>query len=132
MFDANTIVSAALTPHGMPLRAMARARGIGGFALSLEVHDEIAAVLGRPKFAKILSADRREEILEWLAAAAFWFDPQERVTDCRDAKDNRYLALALAAGATAIVSGDADLLILHPWRNIPILRPATFVAEHIR
>jgi predicted nucleic acid-binding protein len=29
-----------------------------------------------------------------------------RVTDCRDAKDNKYLELALVAGPETIVSGD--------------------------
>ena len=38
-------------------------------------------------------------------------------------KDNRYLELALAARADAIVSGDDDLLVLHPWRGIQVLRP---------
>ncbi len=53
--------------------------------------------------------------------------------DCRDGKDNRYLelalALALAAGATAIVSGDEDLLALNPWRGIQVLRSAQFLNE---
>jgi putative PIN family toxin of toxin-antitoxin system len=34
------------------------------------------------------------------------------VTDCRDAKDNKYLELALAAGVGVIVSSDDDLLVL--------------------
>jgi predicted nucleic acid-binding protein len=37
--------------------------------------------------------------------------------------------LALAAGAGAIVSGDQDLLVLHPWRGVRILRPAEYLAE---
>ena len=56
------------------------------------------------------------------------FEPAERVTDCRDAKDNRYLELALAASADIIVSGDQDLLVLDPWRGVRILSPAAFVA----
>ena len=51
-----------------------------------------------------------------------------RVTDCRDAKDNKYLELALAAGAETIVSGDFDLLVLHPWRGVRILDPAGYLA----
>jgi predicted nucleic acid-binding protein len=51
------------------------------------------------------------------------------VHDFRDAKDNRYLELALAAGATAIVSGDEDLLVLAPWRGIAVMRPAAFVRD---
>ena len=57
------------------------------------------------------------------------FEPAERVTDCRDAKDDKYLELALASGAGAIVSSDADLLVLHPWRGVRILRPAAYLAE---
>ena len=54
--------------------------------------------------------------------------PTERVNDCRDKKDNKYLELALAAGAATIVSGDTDLLDLDPWRGVRILRPADYVA----
>jgi putative PIN family toxin of toxin-antitoxin system len=93
------------------------------------VFQEVAEVLARPKFALVLTSDRRSEILELLAAAALWVEPAEKVGDCRDAKDNCYLELALAAGAVAIVSGDEDLLVLHPWRGIRILRPAQFVVE---
>jgi len=49
---------------------------------------------------------RRQRFLEILRSAAVWFDPVVRVTDCRDAKDNKYLELALVAGAETIVSGD--------------------------
>ena len=64
---------------------------------------------------------------ELLAAAALWVEPREAVRDCRDPTDNRYLELALAAGASAILTGDEDLLVLHPWRGIPVLRPAEFL-----
>jgi putative PIN family toxin of toxin-antitoxin system len=49
---------------------------------------------------------------------------------CRDAKDQPFLALALAAEAGMIVSGDEDLLVLHPWNGIPILTPAAFLAHN--
>ena len=51
-----------------------------------------------------------------------------RVADCRDPDDNMYLELALVAQASMIVSGDQDLLVLHPWRGIPIVRPAGYLA----
>ena len=77
----------------------------------------------------ILTEDRRREALELLAAAALWVDPGETVEDCRDAKDNSYLELALAAQAVIIVSGDEDLLVLNPWHGIQVLRPAQFLEE---
>jgi hypothetical protein len=56
-----------------------------------------------------------------------WFDPAERVTDCRDAKDDKYLELALVAKAGVIVSSDDDLLTLNPWRGVWILRPTEYL-----
>jgi hypothetical protein len=123
------VVSAALNPNGTSRRALTAARARGTIALSQAVFDDFAEVLSRPKFARILTQDRRREALELLAAAALWVDPTETVTDCRDAKDNRYLELALAARAGAIVSGDEDLLVLNPWRDVRILRPAQFLEE---
>jgi uncharacterized protein len=118
-------VSAALNPDGVPRRALAAARLHGTLALSEAVYREIAAVLTRPKFARVLTEDRRHEALELLSAAAFWFEPAIAIRDCRDCKDNHYLELALAAAADVIVSGDEDLLVPHPCRGVPVLRPAT-------
>ncbi len=42
---------------------------------------------------------------------------------CRDADDDAVLACALAAHASLIVTGDKDLRVLHPWRDIHILSP---------
>jgi predicted nucleic acid-binding protein len=50
------------------------------------------------------------------------------VTDCPDPKDDKYLELALAAGAETIVSSDDDPLVLHRWRGVRILRPADYLA----
>lgn len=58
-----------------------------------------------------------------------WFETPVTVTDCRDNADNKYLELALAAQASTIVSSDRDLLVLHPWRGIPILPPAKYLAR---
>jgi putative PIN family toxin of toxin-antitoxin system len=62
-------------------------------------------------------------LLAVLRHGAVRFAPKERVTDCRDPKDNKYLELAWAAEAGIIVSGDADLLVWNPWRGIRILSP---------
>jgi predicted nucleic acid-binding protein len=46
---------------------------------------------------------------------------------CRDPKDNKILALAFEHSSDFIVSGDNDLLILNPYKNIPILTPNGFL-----
>ena len=49
------------------------------------------------------------------------------INACRDPKDDKFLELAVSANASCIVSGDKDLLILHPFRNILILNAADFI-----
>jgi predicted nucleic acid-binding protein len=56
-------------------------------------------------------------------------EPHVRVNDCTDYEDNRILELAFASGSVLIVSSDADLLEMSPWRGIPILRPSEFAAR---
>ena len=121
------MVGAALRRDGVPRRALLAARERGRIALSPPVLSEIEGVLARPKFAAAIAPDLRAEIVGLLSAAAAWFEPEVRVRECRDPGDDIYLELALAAGAAAIVSSDADLLVLDPWRGVRILRPAEFL-----
>ncbi|MEI7496970.1 MAG: putative toxin-antitoxin system toxin component, PIN family [Betaproteobacteria bacterium] len=53
------------------------------------------------------------------------------VTDCRDPKDNKFLSLAIDANAIAIVTGDDDLKVLHPYKGIAIQSPADFMGLRI-
>ena len=55
--------------------------------------------------------------------------PDQTVDACRDPKDNKFLEAALAGEADCIVSGDADLLDMGSFEEIPILRPAEFLAQ---
>ena len=128
VFDASAVISAALRADSVPERALLHAQFADLFALSDAVDTEIAEVLNRPRFAQAVSPVRRKRILEILRGEAVWFTPAKRVTDCRGAKDDKYLELALASGAGIIVSGDADLLVLDPWRGVRILKPAAYLA----
>jgi uncharacterized protein len=127
VFDASAVVSAALKAGSVPERALLRAEEVDVLALSSAVDAEIAEVLSRPKFAQAIPPARRQRFLSILRGTAVWFDPAVRIADCRDAKDNKYLELALVAGAETIVSGDDDLLVLHPWRGVHILRPGDYL-----
>lgn len=132
VFDASSIVGAALKQASTPMRAVQVARERDVIALSAAVYDEIREVLSRPKFAKALLPDRQAEILELLSAAAIWAEPQGLVTDCPDPGDNKYLELAVSSGASIIVSSDRHLLDMHPWRGVTILRPAEYLARRSR
>jgi putative PIN family toxin of toxin-antitoxin system len=107
---------------------LVEAVAFGQIAMSRPVHTEIVEVLNRPKFAKAITSSRRAEVLAMIESTSVWFDPAYRVEDCRDPKDNKYLELAAEADADGILSGDQDLTVLNPWRGIPILGPADFLA----
>jgi hypothetical protein len=128
VFDASAVVSAVLKADSIPERALLRAEAVDVFALSPAVDAELAEVLSRPKFAHAIPLARRRHFLRLLRDAALWFDPVVRVTDWRDPKDDKYRELAWAAGAEIIVSGDDDLLVLHPWRGVRILNPVDYLA----
>jgi predicted nucleic acid-binding protein len=55
-------------------------------------------------------------------------DPPRTVGDGPDWEDNRILDLAAAVGAFLIVSADADLTSMSPWRGRPIVEPAQFAS----
>lgn len=56
-------------------------------------------------------------------------DPPRQVHDCADFEDNHILDLAVEVGALLVVSDDADLTSMSPWRGTPILRPREFTAR---
>ncbi|HEX9324903.1 MAG TPA: putative toxin-antitoxin system toxin component, PIN family [Reyranella sp.] len=128
VFDASTLVGAALKADSVPERALLRAEEVDVLALSAAVDAELSEVLSRPKFTRAVSAERLQRFLDLLRTSSLWFEPSVHVTDCRDPKDNKYLELALASGAETIVSSDNDLIVLHPWRGVKILSAADYLA----
>jgi len=114
---------------GVPYQALRKARAVDTLAMSQPVFAELLDVLHRPRLARFMDPDLRADLLDQLVSGTLWFAPAEAVSDCRDVADNKYLELVLSAGASSLVSGDQDLLVLHPWRGIPILRPAEYLAR---
>mgnify|MGYP000346590395 CR=1 FL=1 len=87
---------------------------------------KLADVFQRDKFDAVLPRAARMRVLAELARFIDVVTVTSTITDCRDNKDNKFLALALDSGATCIVTGDKDLLTLHPWRGVVTLSPVTF------
>jgi putative PIN family toxin of toxin-antitoxin system len=130
VLDASTFVSAVLKADSVPERALFRAViEPNRLILSRKVEDEYREVIFRPKFDRFVSIERRQLILDIVVVAAERVEPADQVRECRDPKDDKYLALAAASEADVIVSSDVrHLLSMHPWRGIPILSPAGFLA----
>jgi len=127
VIDTNVLVSAALSNGSPPWRTV-EAIILGGVLLmSLETTEEVQEVIARPKFDSYVVWARRRKFLNRLMAAAQMIDVTERVHVCRDPHDDKFLELAVASGADYLISGDADLLVLHPFRKIPIVTPQQFL-----
>jgi putative PIN family toxin of toxin-antitoxin system len=128
IFDTNTLISAfILSNQTTTARAWYKATEIGQIIVSEETLAEFADVFIRPKFDKYLSAARRLMIIEDFKTIAKMVVPTQTVDLCRDEKDNKYLELALAAKADCIITGDLDLLFLHPFDKTLILSAADFL-----
>ncbi len=127
VFDTNVIVSAALLAGSVPRQAFDKALEEGKVLISVQGLLELAEVLSREKFDKYLLEEERMRFLVGLLKEAELVEVTEEVADCRDAKDNKFLELAISGKADCIVSGDDDLLVLNPFRGIPILKPKDFL-----
>ena len=93
--------------------------------------DELASVFQRDAFEKIMPLGARLRVLAELASKVEVVQSTSTVTDCRDRKDNKFLSLAIDANAIAIVTGDDDLKVLHPYKGIAIQSPADFMGLRV-
>jgi putative PIN family toxin of toxin-antitoxin system len=128
VFDTNVIVSALLLKHSVSRQAFDTALASGELLLSLAVISELNDVLKRKQFDKYILEEERMQFLAVLVREATLIEITETITECRDPKDDKFLELAIGGKAACIVSGDKDLLVLHPFRGIPILTPAGFLS----
>jgi putative PIN family toxin of toxin-antitoxin system len=131
VFDTNVLISAILPKKSAPDQAFRRAVKVGTILSSAETLEELAEVLNREKFDRFVTLEERTLFLADIRAIAEELSPTVTITACRDEKDNKFLELAVSGEATHIVTGDDDLLILHPFEGIDILTPATFLEVNI-
>ena len=129
VFDTNALISAALLKRSVPRQAFDKALDEGELLVSVETIDELNRVLRRADFAKYVTEDERMEFLAVLLREATLVEVTAHVGECRDPQDNKFLELAASGRAMCIVSGDQDLLVLHPFRGISIVTPRGFLDE---
>lgn len=129
VFDTSTLVGVLLYPRSAHAQAFRNAIARHQAVASTETMHELVEVLSRPKFDRYRAAADRAEFVRRYAGAVQMVAVIETVNDCRDSKDNKFLALALAAKASAIISSDDDLLVLNPYRDIKVMELAAFAAK---
>ena len=129
VLDTNVLVSAALSPVSPPGQVLDYLMGSGTLIISAGTFLELKTVILRPRFRRYMSLEESGEFLASLLRSSVPIEVTHSITACRDPKDDKFLELAVSGNATHIISGDRDLLALHPFRGISIVSPGDFLSE---
>ena len=125
--DTNVLVSAIVFSISVPRQAVKKVLHHGILLLSEATTNELKEVLFRAKFDRYVSREERMLFLAQLASVAEFVPIVQLVRQCREPKDDKFLEVALNGRADLIITGDADLLAMNPWRGIVIVSPAEYL-----
>jgi len=126
VIDTNVFISAALKTESVPGQVITEAARRHVLLKSVDVEKEVLETIERPRLAQLIAPTAQSSLRRVLANAES-AQITERIAVCRDPKDDKFLELAVNGRADIIVSGDADLLSLHPFRGVAIETPAAFL-----
>lgn len=129
ILDTNIIISGILFKGDVLRTVLSRAFNDYEVVFSYPTWDELCEVMQREQFEPNLALGVRLRVLAEIARRVTLVDVKSVVTDCRDPKDNKFLELALDGEVAMVVTGDADLRALNPWRGVRILNAREFLGE---
>ena len=127
LFDTNVIISAVLFNRSVPEKALIWALQNDTILMSIALSEELADVLGRPRFDSYISYQGREEFLMALLDASELVEVVDQMQVCRDPEDDKILELAVSGKTDYILTGDDDLLVLNPFQRVSIITPTDFL-----
>ena len=93
---------------------------------SSQLLTELKITTSRDKLKKYFPPESVEELVDFLETIAVFVEVKQKNTTCRDPKDNFLLDLIESSNADFLVTGDKDLLALHPFLSASILTPSNF------
>jgi putative PIN family toxin of toxin-antitoxin system len=129
VLDNNILVSALLVKNSAPFWVITKVEEMGVILYSEATLLELNQVLNRKKFVKYFTVEEKQEFIVKLIESGELVVITESIDVCRDPKDNKFLELAVSGEADFIVSGDQDLLVLNPFRNIEIITANDFLTR---
>ena len=130
VLDTNVLISAALSSKGAPHALVQHILNNGFLVFSTATFEELRSRIYRPKFDVYLSLDMREGLLHDFSASARWVEPDTVLPYSRDPSDDVFIATAMKAGLSFLVSGDKDLLEAPMPLGFQVLTPALALASH--
>jgi len=129
VIDTNTFVSSVLVAKSIPSLALQAIRKSGVILISIDTLEELQKVMTRRKFDRYVTQTIRSEFISQIVRQSELIEIKESIIACRDPKDDKFLEVAVNGKADYLITGDRDLLVLHPFRNIQILTPADFLTN---
>ena len=125
VYDTNIIISAALSPSGIPssLLVLAFDRSVQLY-VSPVILEEYVEVLHRPKFD--LSEEVITGLMRKMTEAAELVHPTRTISASPDESDNRFLECAQEAQAGYVVTGNKRHFPFPEFEGIQIVSPAEF------
>jgi len=127
VLDTNVLVSGLLSALGPPARILELAvKGQVSLAMDERIWDEYAAVCARPEFG--FPQNLVAELLKSLGKEALWVKAEPLADKLPDPEDLKFLEVAVAAGADAVVTGNKRHFpaLRH---STPVLSPAEFMRK---
>jgi putative PIN family toxin of toxin-antitoxin system len=128
--DTNILIRAVIRPRGTVGPVLLRLRQ-GEYTLlySRPLLEELIDVLNRPRIREKYRLNDLDiqTVVGLILLRGEAVAPTEQIAACRDPKDDKFLEVAVAGRADVIVSGDKDLLTMHPYAGIPIVPPSAFL-----
>ena len=129
VFDTNVLISHLLIPTGISGQAVRKGLHRGRLIVSDDTLNELASVISRPKFDRYISLQDRKDFFRFLGRVVERVAIIRNIQACRDPNDDKFLELAINGQAETIITGDQDLLALHPFRSIQIITPGEFLDQ---
>jgi putative PIN family toxin of toxin-antitoxin system len=130
VLDTNVLISAALSSNGAPHALVQHILNNGCLVFSTTTFEELRSRIYRPKFDVYLSLEMREGLLHDFSASARWVEPDTVLPYSRDPSDDVFIATAVKAGLTFLVSGDKDWLGAPMPQGFQVLTPALALTSH--
>ncbi len=126
--DNNILVSALLVKNSAPFQVISKIEEQGVILYSEATLLELNQVLNRKKFVKYFTVEEKQAFIFKLLEKSELVEIEESINICRDPKDDKFLELAFSGKADFIITGDQDLLVLNPLRNIEIITANDFLS----
>jgi putative PIN family toxin of toxin-antitoxin system len=129
VIDTNVLVSSILIKKSSSDATLKKARSLGNLLFSEATFQELQTTLSRSKFDRYVSLQVRSEFIFRLRLESELVEIVERIDLCRDEKDNKFLEVAINGKAEYLITGDNDLLVLRPFKDVKIMTINEFLGK---